>query len=100
MASVEIIIVHLNQTPIGTLAQKDNKEFLKSGIQISPYKLPLKVGIFRCDDDTFEELWGVLPTFCLMGGRLLIDSVGVWRLSPFYDLTFSYGVELNTVRCI
>ena len=54
---------NLNQTPIGTLAQKDNKiyfeynkEFLKSGIEISPYKLPLKAGLFRCDDDTFEEI--------------------------------------------
>jgi len=75
------INVHLNQTPIGTLAQKDkkiyfeyNKAFLKSGIQISPYKLPLKAGLFRCDDDTFEGLWGVFADSLPDGwGRLLMD---------------------------
>ena len=73
--------VHLNQTPIGTLAQKDgriyfeyNKEFLKSNIQISPYKLPLKAGVFRCDNDTFEGLWGVFADSLPDGwGRLLMD---------------------------
>ena len=72
--------VHLNQTPIGTLAQKDNKiyfeynkAFLKSNIQISPYKLPLKAGVFRCDDDTFERLWGVFADSLPDGwGRLLV----------------------------
>jgi len=73
--------IHLNQTNIGTLAQKDrkiyfeyNKEFLKSGIEISPYKLPLKAGLFRCDDDTFEGLWGVFSDSLPDGwGRLLMD---------------------------
>ena len=70
-----------NQTPIGTLAQKDgkiyfeyDKAFLKSGIQISPYKLPLKAGVFRCDDDTFKGLWGVFADSLPDGwGRLLMD---------------------------
>jgi len=75
------IIIHLNHLPIGTLAQKNNKiyfeynkEFLKSNIQISPYKLPLKSGLFRCDDDTFEGLWGVFADSLPDGwGRLLMD---------------------------
>ncbi|PHS32014.1 MAG: phosphatidylinositol kinase [Sulfurovum sp.] len=75
------LTIYLNQTPIGTLAQKDNKiyfeynkAFLKSGIQISPYKLPLKAGLFRCDDDTFEGLWGVFADSLPDGwGRLLMD---------------------------
>ena len=75
------IYIHLNQTPVGTLAQKDNKiyfeynkAFLKTGIQISPYKLALKAGVFRCDDDTFEGLWGVFADSLPDGwGRLLMD---------------------------
>jgi len=50
---------------VGTLAIRDkkiyfeyDKDFLKTGIELSPYKLPLKAGLFRCDDDTFEGLWG------------------------------------------
>ena len=53
------ITVFLNgkniQKKLGTLAQKDkktyfeyDKAFLKTGIQISPYKLPLKSGV-QCD---------------------------------------------------
>ncbi len=81
---INTLTIHLTQqTPqkVGTLAQKDkkiyfeyDKEFLKTGIELSPYKLPLKAGLFRCDDDTFEGLWGVfadsLPD---EWGRLLMD---------------------------
>ncbi len=66
---VKILTIHLTQTKIqkvGTLAQKDkkiyfeyDKAFLKTSIELSPYKLPLKAGLFRCDDDTFEGLWGL-----------------------------------------
>ncbi len=81
MSIIYKLTIHLTQTPIGTLAQKDgkiyfeyNKAFLKSGIQISPYKLPLKAGVFRCDDDTFEGLWGVFADSLPDGwGRLLMD---------------------------
>ena len=77
----KILTVLLNQTKVGTLAGKDSKiyfeydkEFLKSGIEISPYKLPLKSGVFRCDDDTFEGLWGVFADSLPDGwGRLLMD---------------------------
>ncbi|CAA6811939.1 MAG: HIPA PROTEIN [uncultured Sulfurovum sp.] len=61
------ITIHLTQSKkqkLGTLAQKNkkiyfeyDKEFLKTGIEISPYKLPLKAGLQRCDDDTFTGIF-------------------------------------------
>ncbi len=51
------LTVHLHNThpkKLGTLATKDrkiyfeyDKEFLKTGLQLSPYKLPLKAGVQR-----------------------------------------------------
>ncbi len=78
------LTIHLTQTStqkVGTLAQKDNKiyfeydkDFLKTGIELSPYKLPLKAGLFRCDDDTFDGLWGLFADSLPDGwGRLLMD---------------------------
>jgi serine/threonine-protein kinase HipA len=78
------LTVHLNATQkqkVGTLAYKDRKiyfeydqTFLQTGIEISPYKLPLKAGVMRCDDDTFEGLWGVFNDSLPDGwGRLLMD---------------------------
>lgn len=66
---------------LGTLATKDKKiyfeydrAFLATGIQISPYKLPLKSGVMRCDDDTFDGIWGVFADSLPDGwGKLLID---------------------------
>ncbi len=70
-----------NKISIGTIAQKNNKiyfeydkEFLKTGIELSPYKLPLKAGVQRCDDDIFEGLWGIFADSLPDGwGRLLMD---------------------------
>jgi serine/threonine-protein kinase HipA len=78
------LTVYLNQTTkqkVGTLAQKDkkiyfeyDKEFIKSGIELSPYKLPLRSGLFVSDDMTFEGLWGVFADSLPDGwGRLLAD---------------------------
>ncbi len=78
------LFVYLTQNAIqkvGTLAQKDNKiyfeydkKFLKTGIELSPYKLPLKAGLHRCNDDTFDGLWGVFADSLPDGwGRLLMD---------------------------
>ena len=63
---ISILTIHLTQNKtqkVGTLAQKDkkiyfeyDKAFLKTGIELSPYKLPLKAGLFRCDNDTFPRL--------------------------------------------
>ncbi len=75
------LTIHLNQTKLGTLATKNNKiyfeydyDFLQTGIEISPYKLPRKPGVFRCDDDTFNGIWGVFADSMPDGwGRLLMD---------------------------
>ena len=87
---------------VGTLAQKDkkiyfeyDKAFLKTGIELSPYKLPLKAGLFRCDDDTFEGLWGLFNDSLPDGwGRFLMDrhllrlGVNPRALSPLDRLAY------------
>ena len=84
MKNLNKLTIHLAQNKtqkVGILAQKDNKSyfeydkaFLKTGIELSPYKLPLKAGLFRCDDDTFEGLWGLFADSLPDGwGRLLMD---------------------------
>jgi len=104
--------IYLNQTPIGTLAQKDNKiyfeynkAFLKTGIQISPYKLPLKAGLFRCDDDTFEGLWGVFADSLPDGwGRLLMDrhlvrlGVNPQSITPLDRLAYVGNYGMGALR--
>ena len=55
---INSLTIHLTQQKtqkVGTLAQKDNKiyfeydkAFLKTGIELSPYKLPLKAGLLDC----------------------------------------------------
>jgi len=61
------LTIHLTQTKtqkVGTLAIKNkkiyfeyDKAFLKT--RTIPYKLPLKAGLFICEDDTFDGLWGL-----------------------------------------
>ncbi len=76
------VYLNTNQTQkLGTLAQKNkkiyfeyDKDFLKTKLEISPYKLPLKSGLFRCDDNTFDGIWGVFADSLPDGwGRLLVD---------------------------
>ncbi|MCK5537984.1 MAG: HipA N-terminal domain-containing protein, partial [Bacteroidales bacterium] len=80
--NTQTLTIHLTQQKkqkVGTLAIKDqkiyfeyDKDFLKTGIELSPYKLPLKVGLQRCDDSPFEGLWGVFSDSLPDGwGRLL-----------------------------
>ncbi len=82
--NIKTLTIHLTQTTtqkVGTLAIKNkkiyfeyDKEFLKTGIELSPYKLPLKSGLFRCDDTTFDGLWGIFADSLPDGwGRLLMD---------------------------
>ena len=78
---LEVYINFSSKTKVGTLATKDNKiyfeydkSFLKLGLDISPYKLPLKAGLQRCDDDVFEGIWGLFADSLPDGwGRLLLD---------------------------
>ncbi len=84
MNNTQKLTIHLAQAKtqkVGTLAIKDkkiyfeyDKDFLKTGIELSPYKLPLKAGLFRCDDATFDGLWGLFNDSLPDGwGRLLVD---------------------------
>ena len=117
--NVNTLSVYLTKTnKLGTLATKNkkiyfeyDKEFLKSGIEISPYKLPLKAGLFECNDDTFDYLWGVFNDSLPDGwGRLLIDrhfiskGINPSSLTPLDRLAYvgsngmgalSYEPEIN-----
>jgi len=92
LINITNLTIHLTQTKtkkVGTLAIKNkkiyfeyDKAFLKTGIELSPYKLPLKAGLFVCEDDTFDGLWGLFNDSLPDGwGRLLMDrhliSLGV-----------------------
>jgi len=109
------LTVYLNTTQkqkVGTLAIKDRKiyfeydrDFLKTGIEISPYKLPFKEGLHRCDDDTFEGLWGVFNDSLPDGwGRLLMDrhlmrlGINQASLTPLDRLSYigAYGMGALT----
>ena len=109
------LTIHLTQQKkqkVGTLAIKDrkiyfeyDKEFLKTGIEISPYKLPLKEGLHICNDNTFEGLWGVFNDSLPDGwGRLLMDrhlmrlGINQASLTPLDRLSYigNYGMGALT----
>ncbi len=113
--SIPKLTIHLTQfkkQKVGTLAIKDrkiyfeyDKEFLKTGIEISPYKLPLKEGLHVCNDDTFEGLWGVFNDSLPDGwGRLLMDrhlmrlGINQASLTPLDRLSYigNYGMGALT----
>jgi len=110
--SVQTIQVLLStQSPeilVGTLAYKNkklyfeyDKDFLNTGIELSPYKLPLKAGLHQCDDAVFSGLFGVFADSMPDGwGRLLLDrylmSQGVKQadITPLDRLGYigAYGI--------
>ena len=50
--------------------------FLASGLELSPFKLPLKAGVLRCEDRTFDGLFGVFNDSLPDGwGKLLLDRM-------------------------
>ena len=87
---------------MGRLALKDRKiffeydpEFIKTGLELSPFKLPLKSGVISSNDPTFETLFGVFNDSLPDGwGRVLLDrklmSLGLnpSTLSPLDRLCF------------
>lgn len=93
---------------VGRLAFKDRKilfeydsAFLASGIEISPFKLPLKPGVFSPDTAVFDGLFGVFNDSLPDGwGRLLLDRTvekhGIHRgqLNPLDRLAYvgSHGM--------
>ena len=82
-------IVHVYYWPqgekvlVGRLALKSHKiffeyepSFLKTGLNISPFKLPLKSGVMYSPDAVFDGLFGVFNDSLPDGwGRLLLDRV-------------------------
>jgi serine/threonine-protein kinase HipA len=53
-------------------------EFIKTGFQLSPFKLPLRQGVLESQDRTFEGLMGVFNDSLPDGwGRLLLERK--WR---------------------
>lgn len=88
--------------PMGRLALKEKKiffeytpSFLKTGLELSPFHLPLKPGVFRCEDQLFDGLFGIFNDSLPDGwGRLLVDrklmSLGVHpgELSPLDRLRY------------
>lgn len=75
--------------------------FLKSGFDISPFKLPLKAGAVPCENMAFEGLFGVFNDSLPDGwGRLLLDrqvrkhGIAPEQLTPLDRLTHvgTYGM--------
>ena len=96
---IDIVEVFLNiykkEFFVGKLLYKEkviyfeyDKVFLQSGIEISPYKLPLKSGVFTCDDNVFEGLFGVFGDSLPDGwGRLLLDRYFLKQDIKYSDIT-------------
>ena len=67
--------------PMGRLAIKERKiffeytaEFIKTRLELSPLKLPLKAGVIVCEDRIFDGLFGIFNDSLPDGwGRLLLD---------------------------
>jgi len=86
---------------LGRLALKDrhiyfeyDNAFLQSGLEISPFKLPLKPGVAVCEDSVFEGIFGVFNDSLPDGwGRLLLDrqvrrhDIAPEQLTPLDRLT-------------
>ena len=91
------VLYHHNNTKkeVGRLAYKEgviyfeySKEFLDSNLQLSPYKLPLRAGVFVCDDNVFEGLFGLFGDSLPDGwGRLLLDRYFINRGVNYSDIT-------------
>ncbi|MEA1892609.1 MAG: type II toxin-antitoxin system HipA family toxin [Campylobacterota bacterium] len=93
--SVDVLLnIYSKKFLVGKLAYKDkviyfeySKKFLKSGIELSPYKLPLKSGVFVCDDDVFEGLFGLFGDSLPDGwGRLLLDRFFLKKGIKYRDI--------------
>ncbi len=98
-----IVSLAIGPTPIrvGTLATvkraiyfEYDPSFLESGIELSPFRLPLKAGTFQAKPEPFEGLFGVFNDSLPDGwGRLLLDrslkghGVSPEDLSPLDRLT-------------
>ncbi len=61
-----------------------NSDFIKTGLELSPFKLALKSGVIELNDRSFEGLFGIFNDSLLDGwGRLLLRSqIDECRLKP------------------
>src|SRR5271156_3290113 len=87
MTFQNIPVVHVSflrdkeKVPMGRLALKNRKiffeyqpEFIKTGLELSPFKLPLKPGVQESEDPIFDGLFGLFNDSLPDGwGRLLLD---------------------------
>ncbi|MGL5547771.1 MAG: type II toxin-antitoxin system HipA family toxin [Tannerellaceae bacterium] len=82
MNSIEILEIWMNQeqvgrmalTPDGLCSFEYNTEYLKSGVSISPYYLPLRPGLIVAKRDPFNGNFGVFDDSLPDGwGSLLLD---------------------------
>ncbi|MDD3325435.1 MAG: type II toxin-antitoxin system HipA family toxin [Sulfurospirillaceae bacterium] len=83
--SIKVVNVYFHtqsqKLKVGRLALKNRQiyfeydgDFLKTGIELSPYRLPLGAGVKVCDDRVFNGLFGVFADSLPDGwGKLLID---------------------------
>ncbi|MFM8454914.1 MAG: type II toxin-antitoxin system HipA family toxin [Gammaproteobacteria bacterium] len=92
----------LNKQLMGRLLLKNRQiffeydaDFIKTGLELSPFKLPLKPGVIESNDRTFEGLFGVFNDSLPDGwGRLLLDrklmkaGLNPNNLSPLDRLCF------------
>ncbi len=76
-------------------------DFLKTGLELTPFKLPLKPGVLVCEDYLFDGLFGVFNDSLPDGwGRLLLDrklaklGIHLGNLSPLDRLCYvgSHGM--------
>ena len=103
---IELLTVYLDarnqRRKVGRLALKDRQvlfefdaSFIASGIEISPIKLPLRLGVAIADTKIFDGLFGVFNDSLPDGwGRLLLDRTvekhGIHRgqLNPLDRLAY------------
>lgn len=65
-----------------------DNEFLNTGIELSPYKIPLKAGVHTCDERLFDGLFGLFADSLPDGwGRLLIDRHLMSQGIDFHSIT-------------
>jgi len=116
---VDLVNVFLGNHKVGRLALVKRRiyfeyepTFITAGLEISPFKLPLKIGAVPFEDSIFEGLFGVFNDSLPDGwGRLLLDrqvrrhGMAPEQLTPLDRLThvgqhgmgaLSYEPDVNT----
>ena len=78
-------------------------DFLQSGIALSPFKLPLKPGVFEDEKRTFDGLFGLFNDSLPDGwGRLLLDRILLKNYLDPYDIDIlqCLAITLNLLFCL